>query len=438
MQRDETPEIAGEKPAPQFPLWNALESDWFANRARAAAVESDADALRERRELFAMTNAAGTDAPIFCGAGRYDHYIPLAVKKWAEGVDFNNTKSAEQSVLRALQYFQKAVARLTGFNDVRFALHREDSALAAACALAVETTGRKRILVANSVDPREIQILRAFAEPGGYEVQISPTEGGIAMDVDFAIQLGVFSKSVGAVVVQYPNFYGNLEEIGAIASVARNAGALTILLVDPVALATLRSPASWGVDVAVGGPRFFDVSASGARLDFEFLAVSADLAAKAPGKRVVERSRGGETEFVLTDSSEREIVPTSARGLGSRGDDASRREEVAALTSLAYLAFAAPDDLREAATVSRRAAKYARDELAKAGFEPLHDAPYLREFAVKFDDATALNESLRKWGIFGGRDLGGATLLAFTEKRSREEIDELIFCMKHYRAADKR
>jgi glycine dehydrogenase subunit 1 len=103
-----------------------------------------------------------------------------------------------------------------------------------------------------------------------------------------------------------------------------------------------------------------------------------------------------------------------------------------ALTALVYLAFVGPHGLKQAANASHRVACYARSELKKAGFEFKHDAPFLREFAVKVDDPRGMNRYLLEWGIIGGYELEDGLLLAFTEKRTREEVDELVYCMKSY------
>ncbi|MBQ5788760.1 MAG: hypothetical protein IIW01_00590, partial [Thermoguttaceae bacterium] len=81
---------------------------------------------------------------------------------------------------------------------------------------------------------------------------------------------------------------------------------------------------------------------------------------------------------------------------------------------------------------SHRIARYAHSELKKAGFEFQHDAPFLREFAVKVDNPREMNRYLLEWGIIGGYELENGLLLAFTEKRTREEVDELVYCMKSY------
>ena len=53
-------------------------------------------------------------------------------------------------------------------------------------------------------------------------------------------------------MVQSPNFFGIVEDIKTVAEKARNAGALSIAVCDPISLAILESPGSLGADIAVG------------------------------------------------------------------------------------------------------------------------------------------------------------------------------------------
>ena len=55
-----------------------------------------------------------------------------------------------------------------------------------------------------------------------------------------------------------------------------------------------------------------------------------------------------------------------------------------------------------------------------------YQQPYFMEFAVKMSDPAAANRKLLANGIIGGYQLEDALLLAFTEKRSRDEIDRLF------------
>jgi len=60
----------------------------------------------------------------------------------------------------------------------------------------------------------------------------------------------------------------------------------------------------------------------------------------------------------------------------------------------------------------------------------LYNQPFFREFAVKTPDAGEINRRLLEKGIIGGLEIEGGMLLAFTEKRSRQEIDQLVAAFK--------
>jgi len=54
------------------------------------------------------------------------------------------------------------------------------------------------------------------------------------------------------VIVQYPNFFGGIEDLAAARDAARNVGAMFIVVADPVACALLKSPGEYDADIVVG------------------------------------------------------------------------------------------------------------------------------------------------------------------------------------------
>ncbi len=367
--------------------------------------------VRSQFEARALVGELADESPFFIGAGLYDHYIPISVEHLVGRSEFYSDDAPchseiSQSLSQAIFECRKVVCRLTGMDFSSVSLYRGGSALVQACLIAAERTNRRLILIPETLNPDHAQIVKACSSSELFEPCVVPEKNGL---VDLEIlreRLDVDGENVAAVVIQYPNFYGNLERVSKIIAATKEVGALAITSVDPIALAMLKSPGEWGADVAVCDCRPLGFSTSFDDPRFGFIAT----AEKSTRDRRFRRDQAN---------------------LSARSNDASN-----ALTALAYLAFVEPGDLRRAANASREVAQYARAALKKARFEFQHDAPFFREFAVKVDDPRGMNLYLRKWGIIGGYELKDGLLLAFTEKRTREEVDELVYFMKKYQFED--
>ena len=92
--------------------------------------------------------------------------------------------------------------------------------------------------------------------------------------------------------------------------------------------------------------------------------------------------------------------------------------------------------LREVNEQSYAGAHYLHDQLLKTGkFEEVYDKPFLNEFCLhyKANVNEFIRESIEKHHIFPGVKVENSEndiLIAVTEKRSKEEIDQYIQLIK--------
>lgn len=396
------------------------------------APETSVFAVRRRLESAAVASGWADDAPSFVGAGEYDYFAPSSVERTASSAAFRTAlsedsafqKGAPPNVWRVLYRCQRTICRLTATDAASVFFDRVGGALTRACALAVEATERRRVVVSETLRRDDAETLRAFAAASGrFDVQTIGARNGVADVDELDAFLNAEGENVATVVVQYPNFFGNLERIGRIVASARRVGATTTAAVDPFATAALKSPGKWGADFVAGEVA---PNARNARFDaprLAFVAATETAVRRAPKRRVVE-AFGADGRPVRGLALFERNAETARRSF-----DANAPETLDALTALVRLAFADPLDLRRAAEEARRLAEYARDELRAAGFELEYDAPFLREFVVKIENPGEMNRRLLDWGIVGGFELDGGLLFAFAEQRTREEVDELVYLM---------
>jgi glycine dehydrogenase subunit 1 len=237
-------------------------------------------------------------------------------------------------------------------------------------------------------------------------------------------------SETAAIFVQNPNFLGAIEDLEALAGAANAAGALTVASVDPVALTVLRPPGECGVDVAVG-----EGQPLGNRLDFGgpsfgFFAATEEHLRRMPGRIA------GETTDV--DGRRGFVLALQTREQHIRREKATHNictsQALNALAGVIYLSWLGKRGAVELGTLLAQRTAYARERLAAIdGVEPLHEAPVLREFAVRVEaPVPEVLDRCAADGIAAGYPLGrdyseyeDGLLLAITERRSRGDIDRL-------------
>lgn len=398
-------------------------------------AKEEAGGFVVNRRLKELTSGGVQDdgSPCFIGGGCYDHFVPISVEKTANQSDlYTAYRTAHPDLttkmLNAFVSYRETIARLTGMNYVNASVFCGGGVLARACLLAVETTGREVVVVCATINPDQLAVLRAYADANLFELRVVPERNGAVDHDELAKTLAEVGEEAAAIVLQYPNFYGLLERLTPIVANARELGTLTIAYVDPFALGVLKSPYDWGVDIIVGDglPHAFSSGFTSCRLGFLALADwLIDLIPESLRCRIVDRDGVDQFGFLLQRRRKTENVE-------ERASLTHTRETLDAAIALAYYAYTEIETIRAAANESLRLAKYARDAFLQAGFELCHDAPFLYEFGVKVGDPRAMNDYFRKWGVIGGYEIDDGILFAFTEKRSTEEVDELIYFMQAY------
>jgi glycine dehydrogenase subunit 1 len=384
--------------------------------------------LRKKMNELAGKNVSIDDYPSFLGAGAYDHYIPAVVEhvlSRSEFVTAYTPYQAElsQGVLQSIFEYQSMICSLTGMEVSNASMFDGGSSLAEACSLAVDATRRKKILAAGTINPRYLEVLHTYAHGKGIEVVTISDHDGL-FDADEMIKM--IDKDTAAAVIQFPNFYGFLEpEIEKLEAAVHKVKGLLIMAVDPISLGILKPPADWGADIAVGEGQSLGNPLSFGGPYLGFFAVNKKLMRRVPGRLVGEtKDLDGKRAFVLT---------LQAREQHIRREKASSNicsnEALCALAATVYLSIVGPKGLGSIAVRCHELACYARSRLQDAGFS-LYQVPFFKEFPVRLSDPLAANRALLKEGIIGGYELGDALLFAFTEKRTKKEIDKMVDVLK--------
>jgi glycine dehydrogenase subunit 1 len=408
---------------------------------------SEVELLAELRAAAARTTPA-SELVSFLGAGIYDHYVPAIVGTIVGRSEFQTAYTPyqperSQGVLQSIFEFQTAICELTGMEVANASMYDAGTALAEASFLAGAQTRRGRIVVSDGVHPEYREVLATeSAAYGPRPVAVGLAPGG---RTDGEALRAAIDADTAAVVVQQPNFFGALEDVGEAARLAHEAGALLVVVADPVSLGLLETPGALGADVVVGEAQSFGNAMSYGGPGLGFMAVSTKLMRRVPGRLVGEtRDLEGRRGFVLTlQTREQHIRRERATS------NICSNHALNALAALVHLAWLGKQGLPELAETCLHRAVYLRERLlALPGVTAHTEGPIFREFAVRLPlPAKELVGALVPKGFLAGVPLGwtagfmtGAVgadgtpaaalddvlLLAVTEKRTRAEIDALV------------
>jgi len=383
----------------------------------------------ERLRALASRNADAESEVCFLGAGMYDHYAPAIVDAIVSRSEFLTPYTPyqpeiSQGGLQAMFEFQTAMSELTGLPLASAGLYEGPSSVAAAAYLAIGATKRHRFVVSTGVNPQSRATLATYSAGYSAEVETVGLDGG-RTDLD-ALAAAVDGETA-AVIVQYPNFLGAVEDLEPLAALAHDAGALLIAACDPIALGILKTPGEAGVDIAVG-----EGQPLGNRLDYGGPSFGFFCATEAQIRRMPGRIAG---ETVDVDGRRGFVLALQTREQHIRREKATHNictaQALNALGGIIYLSWIGRRGLVELGELLVRRTHYARERLAAIdGVEPLHDAPVVRELAIGFDaPVDRVLDHCAGHRIAAGVPLepeyGNGLLVAISEQRTVAQIDRL-------------
>ncbi|MFN5801113.1 MAG: aminomethyl-transferring glycine dehydrogenase subunit GcvPA, partial [Planctomyces sp.] len=373
----------------------------------------------------------------FLGGGVYDHYIPAVVDELTSRGEFYTAYTpyqaeASQGTLQAFYEYQTLISQLSGMEVSNASLYEGGTAVSEAVFMAMRVNGRDgRVVVAGSLHPEYRQVLRTYFSRLGTEIVEVPAVDGV---VSVEMCRGALTADTTALVLQQPNFFGCLEDIGGLTAAAHAAGALAILAFDPIGPGLLKRPGDYGVDIAVaeGQPLGTPLQFGGPLLGV--FTCRSEYVRKMPGRligRTVDR-RGRECFVLNLQAREQHIRRDKATS------NICTNQGLLALRATVFLSVVGPRGLRRMAELSHAKARYAAACLTRLpGVVLKFERAFFREFVLETPrPATEVLRSLSDRGFNVGPELsrfGGSLgaglercfLVALTEKRTRAEIDAL-------------
>lgn len=413
-------------------LFGDIPKDILLNRdLNIDSAEAETSLLR-RLNTIANKNITKETHVSFLGAGVYDHYTPAVVDAMISRSEFYTAYTPyqpeiSQGELQAIFEFQTLICELTQMDVANSSMYDGITSFAEACILAFNHTKKNKIVVSKGLHYQALQVLRTYIKVRKEFEIVEVDLNGTITDLEKLEQ--AIDDDTAAVAVQYPNFYGSIEDLEKIHSYIENKKALFIVYSNPLALGVLTPPGQFGADIVVGDTQPFGIPTQFGGPHCGYFATTKKLMRKVPGRLVGQtQDDEGNRGFVLT---------LQAREQHIRRDKATSNicsnQALNALASSIAMSALGKQGIYDIAVQNLEHANYAKNQFKNSGFEVL-DGTSFNEFVVKFNQPIKdVNKKLAEHGFIGGFDLGEVSsdfdnhmLIAVTELRTKKEIDTFV------------
>lgn len=387
----------------------------------------------EVREFFENLMKADRKLVCFAGGGYYDRYSPAVVAAIASRSEFLTAYTPYQPEISqgTLQYifeYQSMMAELTGLDVTNASLYDGPTATAEAMLMCVASARKKnRVLLSATMAPDVLEVVKTYARFHKIEIDIVPEKDGVT-DSNALREL-LAKGDVAGVIASAVNFYGIIEDFTGWSEMIKDAKALFVINTHAIALGVLRSPAEWGADIAVGEAQSLGFPLNYGGPGLGYMCATKAVMRKMPGRIVGATTDGkGQRVFVLTlQAREQHIRREKATS------NICSNQGIMTLYAAIYLSLMGADGLREVNSLSYAAAAYALERIQNEtdARRLFADKPFLNEFVIQTPHADRILELAKEAGILAGiRIAPDRLMIAFTEMRTKEQIDKLVEIIK--------
>jgi glycine dehydrogenase subunit 1 len=395
------------------------------------AAKDEIALSREFKEI-ADKNTASEDVPCFLGAGAYRHYFPAAAEYLLSRGEFLTSYTPyqpeiSQGTLQIMFEYQTQVARLTGLDVANASMYDSATAAFEAAVMACRITGKKKVMISGGVHPDIAEVVATCTQFGQIETFI-----GSAKEALSGKEIISPDNDCACVMVQIPDFFGNIRDLTALAEQCHKAGALFIVVfTEPLALALLKSLADMGADIAVGeglglaGHLNFGGSGLG------LFACRKEFMRNMPGRLVGETTdTDGKRGFVLTMATREQHI----RREKATSNICTNSGLNAAAFSM-HLAWLGEKGFKDLAHLNHLKALELASRLESVEGVKIINKTFFNEFTVCLEGQSAKAAVLRmaEQGILAGvalsdfyENMEEYMLIAATEMNTDEDIDALI------------
>lgn len=376
-------------------------------RMSELALPEGLSEMETQRKVKNLAKSNKSDFISFLGGGIYNKFVPACINQVASRFEFNTAYTPyqpeiSQGTLQVMYEFQTMICRLTGMDISNATVYDAGTACAEAILMACRISKKYKVCVLNSLNPEYKRVIETYTNSQGIEV-------------DWVDEIPQATKDYAGVLVQTPNYYGEIIQ-------PKEVECLSIICCDPSSLAILKTPAEMGADIAVG-----DIQTLGIPMNFGgpsagFIACREKLMRQLPGRlagRTVDKD--GKQAFCLTiQTREQHIKREKATS------NICSNQALIGLCATLYLSVMGNKGFRQASYLSTKNAHILADKLKEKGYKILN-TNFFNEFVLEVPNADDFLAKLENNNILGGIKLDDKKILvATTEMISDEDIDLYI------------
>jgi glycine dehydrogenase subunit 1 len=396
-------------------------------------------ALLDFFKACAAENSTGRVS--FLGAGIYHHFLPVVIDHLISRTEFYSAYTpyqpeVSQGTLQAIFEFQTLMCQLTGLDVANASMYDGATAMTESALMAERITGRNVILVAETVHPEYREVLNTYTKHLGSKVRLlAYAESG---QLDLEDLKKKLSDKVAAVIVQSPNFFGNIERLEELAAVVHEKGALLVVTVaEALSLGVLRAPGqplkdgSPVADIVSGEGQSFGLPMNYGGPGLGFIAAREKFLRQMPGRLAGQTvDAEGRRGYVLTLATREQHIRRE-----KATSNICTNQALCALMSTIYLSLMGKNGLREVAIQNISKAQYALDQFKTVdSVEVLFMGPRFNEFVIRSRGKRKFSDrKLKKLQMIGGLSLKrfypklkNAELICVTEQTPKTAIDALV------------
>lgn len=361
--------------------------------------------MQAQRVVKGLSKANNSDYIYFVGAGTYNKFIPAAVSQVAQRFEFLTAYTPyqpeiAQGTLQIMYEFQSLICRLTGMPVSNASMYDGASAAAEAVIMAKRVTKKNKVLISDTINPEYIKVIQTYAWANEIELEMFDTMPENVSDY-------------AGVVVQNPNFFGEIKEI------KKSEGALLIVITDVSSLAILTPPAEYGADIVVGDIQTLGIPMSFGGPHAGFMSCTEKLMRQLPGRLAGKTvDADGKTAYTLTiQTREQHIKREKATS------NICSNQALIALCATLYLSLLGEKGFKQASYLSSKNAHDLAKKLEQKGYKVL-SKDFYNEFLLNVEHADSFLTKLKEQNIIGGYKVDEKTILVCTtEMNSPEDIE---------------
>jgi len=372
------------------------------------------------------------DLIVFAGGGVYDHYIPSAIKHLISRAEFYTAYTpyqpeVSQGTLQSTYEYQSMICELTGMEVSNASIYDGATSLAEAIFMALSINNKRhKVIISEGINPYYQKVIKTYLGEN-YPLELLSLKEGIT-DSE---QVSKINEETACIAIQHPNSLGNLEEVEKFVKTARKYGVIVILNFDPISLGLLKTPGEYNVDIATAEGQSLGIPMSLGGPHLGIFTSMKKYIRKMPGRIVGKTTddKGREGYVMVLQTREQHIRRENATS------NICTNQQLCALMAGIYIALHGYEGIRETANKTTQKAHYLAEKFTKKGLElPYKKQKFFREFIVEIPEGAkkAIKKGIKK-GYLAGIDLGkfkkewkNHLLVSVTEKRTKEEMDELV------------